>query len=64
MKIACCIGAIILTATGLLANENDSIPQDSIPVDTIITFQDGTTSRVQTSLRVVELEDKSDKDVA
>jgi len=28
---------------------------DSIPVDTTITFQDGTTSRVETSLRVVEL---------
>ena len=27
----------------------------AIPVDTVITFQDGTTSRVQTSLRVVEL---------
>ena len=38
--------------------------ESSIPVDTIITFQDGTTSRVQTSLRVVKLEDKSDKDVA
>jgi len=28
---------------------------DSIPVDTTITFQDGTTSRVQTALRVVEM---------
>jgi len=28
---------------------------ESIPVDTTITFQDGTTSRVKTSLRVVEL---------
>lgn len=37
---------------------------ESIPVDTIITFQDGTTSRVQTSLRVVELAEKRDKDVA
>ena len=37
---------------------------DSIPVDTVITFQDGTTSRVQTSLRVVSLGDLTDKNVA
>ena len=36
----------------------------SIPVDTTITFQDGNTSRVKTSLRVVELVNKNDKDVA
>jgi len=36
----------------------------SIPVDTVITFQDGTTSRVQTALRVVELGKTPDKDVA
>ncbi len=36
----------------------------SIPVDTVITFQDGTTSRVQTSLRVVHLDGDKDKDVA
>ncbi len=36
----------------------------SIPVDTTITFQDGNTSRVKTSLRVVELFSKKDKDVA
>ena len=36
----------------------------SIPVDTTITFQDGNTSRVKTSLRVVELVSKKDKDVA
>ena len=36
----------------------------SIPVDTTITFQDGNTSRVKTSLRVVELVNKKDKDVA
>ncbi len=34
----------------------------AIPVDTVITFQDGTTSRLQTSLRVVELlNDKNEK---
>ena len=37
---------------------------DSIPVDTVITFQDGTTSRVQTSLRVVELKTDKDQGVA
>ncbi len=36
----------------------------SIPVDTTITFQDGNTSRVRTSLRVVELVTKKDRDVA
>ena len=29
--------------------------QDEVPVDTVITFQDGTTSRVQTSLKVVDM---------
>jgi len=29
---------------------------ESIPVDTNITFQDGTTSRIRTSLRVIELD--------
>ena len=37
---------------------------EAIPIDTVITFQDGTTSRVQTSLRVVELANQRDKDVA
>jgi long-chain acyl-CoA synthetase len=36
----------------------------AIPVDTTITFQDGTTSRVKTSLRVVQLASGQDKDVA
>jgi long-chain acyl-CoA synthetase len=36
----------------------------SIPVDTTITFQDGNTSRVKTSLRVVDLVGTKDKDVA
>jgi len=35
----------------------------SIPVDTTITFQDGNTSRVKTSLRVVDLVGTKDKDV-
>ena len=29
--------------------------QDEVPVDTVITFQDGTTSRVQTSLKIVDM---------
>ncbi len=37
---------------------------ESIPVDTVITFQDGTTSRVQTSLRVVELTNVKNEKVA
>jgi len=36
----------------------------SIPVDTTITFQDGTTTRVQTSLQVVEPDKKASRDVA
>jgi len=36
----------------------------AIPVDTVITFQDGTTSRVQTSLRVIELDKETNKEVA
>ena len=36
----------------------------SIPVDTNITFQDGTTSRVKTSLIVVKLAEDKNKDVA
>ncbi len=36
----------------------------SIPVDTVITFQDGTTSRIQTSLQVVEMAANSGENVA
>jgi long-chain acyl-CoA synthetase len=38
--------------------------ESAIPVDTVITFQDGTTSRVQTSLRVVELLRDKNENVA